>query len=985
MARYCDILTVDDELTLVATDGSLLSLIRIEGSRVMVGEDEYQATCTAIANLLKAYQTSPGHPLQWVYSRSDENLASSIAAMYEPSVAAAKRLNIDMTDINGERIERMSSLCRTESNVLVLWTTSQSLAPHELAQAEKIRMEWLKGQPPLNIQEAQQPGMVIEQLRVLHSSLRNTILSEFDNLDIYAMPMKATEALLVARQCIAPDVTPSRWLPNIPGGVPIRRIIREIANGEITGSIWPALGNQLMVTDAERVGGARSAITRIGNRLYGTVVMTLGPETEQPFQELFSHLGANCPYRASFRLTGDAPAIIDLKSFWSSMLAITNKTTSLLHQNTSALSDYIAKGGHAVRLQCSITTWVDNRDENLLEQRLAYVNRCFQQWGVCGAREERGDPTQAVCETIPGLNLRAYTAPEGLPPSSRAALLLPHGRPAAAYSSGSVVFRTADGKPWPWSPGASDQLTAIDIFYGGPGSGKSALQNTINLALVTDPRNEDLPRVTNIDIGPSGTGAIDEIRAALGPEREHLAIYARLQNSVDFAINILEPSLLGCSRLLPTERDAAANFITLLVTPIGQKAPHSEIGALVVMAIDMAFDHLVRLEPRVYTRGRNVMVDAAILTHRVMIDDQTTWWEIRDDLFNKGATREALKAQSYAVPLIPDLISVVRNDPSIESLYGSVPAHQSGGESLIDYFCRRLVETCANYPILTEATRFETGEARIMVLDLDAVAKGTGAAAERQIGIMYNLAMKAGVSHLYINKDDVSYVDETYRVYQAKRINSLRNEANMRVCFGEFHRMGGQEACIAQIMLYAREGRKWGVQLAADSQLLSDFPDDLVKLATNIFIMEGGDAETIRNIGDRFGLNSTAREAMKRLRGPTERGAPFLLYMKTKAATYSLLLYSSPGPRELWLHSTTPTDVAIRNWLYEDSISRGKDRRWVRNVLALRFPNGSAKKEYEALAIRRHELSDDDGVSAELVVMMAKDAIDYVDKHNRII
>jgi intracellular multiplication protein IcmB len=542
------------------------------------------------------------------------------------------------------------------------------------------------------------------------------------------------------------------------------------------------------------------------------------------------------------------------------------------------------------------------------------------------------------------------------------------------------VFRTADGKPWPWSPGASDQLTSIDIFYGGPGSGKSALQNTINLALVTDPRNEFLPRITNIDIGPSATGFIDEMRAALGPEREHLALYARLQNTPEYAINILEPALLGCSRLLPTERDAAANFVTLLVTPVGEKAPHSEIGALVVRAIDATFDYFVRLEPRNYTRGREPLVDTAIFKHQLNIDDQTTWWEVRDDLFAVGATREALRAQTYAVPLVPDLISAVRNDPSISSVYGRVPAHQAGGESLLDYFCRRLTDACAMFPILTEPTRFETGEARLIVLDLDAVAKGTGATAERQIGIMYNLAMKAGVSHLYINKDDVAYVDEPYRAYQAKRINALRNEANMRVCFGEFHRMGSQDACIAQVMLYAREGRKWGVQLAMDSQLLSDYPDDLIKLATNVFIMEGGDAETIRSVGHRFGLNSTAMEAMKRLRGPTERGAPFLLYMKTKAATYSLLLYSSPGPRELWLHSTTPTDAAIRNWLYDDAVKRGKDRRWARNVLAIAYPKGSAKKEYEALAMRRHDLaSDEDGTSIELIEIMAKNAIDRVD------
>lgn len=980
MARYCDILSVDDELTLISDNGSLLSLIWIDGSRVMVAKDEYYKTCDAISNLLKSYQSSPGHPLQWVFSRTDENMESSIASMYAASVATAKRIGLDMSDINDERISRMRELCRNEYNVLAIWTTPDALSPHERTIAEKNRLKWLKSQKPLNIQEAQQPGMVMESLRVLHSSLRDTILSEFDTQNIMARPMHVNEVLLLDRQCIAPDVTPFNWRANIPGGVPLRRVVREVAKDEISGAVWPALSRQLMISDAERIGGPRSATVRMGHRLYGTVVMTLGPETELPFQELFRLLGRDCPYRVSYRMTGAAAELISIKTFWSSLLAVTNRQTGQLYSNLKGMNEYMKEGGHAVRLQVSITTWTNNLDEDELTRRLAFVNRSLQQWGVCAGREERGDPTQAVCETVPGLNIRAYTPPEALPPTEQAALMLPHGRPAAPYSAGSVPFRTSCGKPWPWSPGASDQLTAIDLFYGGPGSGKSALQNTINLALVTDPRNESLPRITNIDIGPSATGFIDEVRAALGSEREHFALYARLQNTPDYAINILEPTLLGCSRLLPTERDAAVNFITLLVTPLGEKAPHSEIGALVIRAIDAAFDNFVRLEPRSYTRGRDPLVDAAIAKHQPLIDDQTTWWEIRDDLFAAGATREARRAQTYAVPLVPDLIGAVRNDPSISSVYGKVSAGGGGKETLLDYFCRRLTDACAMYPILTQPTRFETGEAKLIVLDLDAVAKGTGAAAERQIGIMYNLAMKAGVTHLYVNKDDIDYVDEPYRDYQAKLINALRNEANMRVCFGEFHRMGGQDSCLAQILLFAREGRKWGVQLAMDSQLLTDYPENLIKLATNVFVMEGGDAETIRSVAERFGLNDTAKEAMTRLRGPTERGAPFLLYMKTKQAVYSLLLYSSPGPRELWLHSTTPTDTAIRRWLYDYADLRGLGRRWARNALAIAYPRGTAKKEYEALATRRHDLAmDEDGSSIELIEIMAKNAIELVD------
>ena len=39
---YCDIHTADSKNTLVATDGSLLSVVKIDGVKALVGQEEYE-------------------------------------------------------------------------------------------------------------------------------------------------------------------------------------------------------------------------------------------------------------------------------------------------------------------------------------------------------------------------------------------------------------------------------------------------------------------------------------------------------------------------------------------------------------------------------------------------------------------------------------------------------------------------------------------------------------------------------------------------------------------------------------------------------------------------------------------------------------------------------------------------------------------------------------------------------------------------------
>ena len=85
-----------------------------------------------------------------------------------------------------------------------------------------------------------------------------------------------------------------------------------------------------------------------------------------------------------------------------------------------------------------------------------------------------------------------------------------------------MMFRTKDGKLWPYQPGSSKQLGWVNVIVGMPGSGKSVLMNSTNLGVILTRQsgrsrsNEGLlPRVSIIDVGPSSSGLISLIRDAL--------------------------------------------------------------------------------------------------------------------------------------------------------------------------------------------------------------------------------------------------------------------------------------------------------------------------------------------------------------------------------------------------------------------------------------------------------------------------------------
>jgi intracellular multiplication protein IcmB len=329
-------------------------------------------------------------------------------------------------------------------------------------------------------------------------------------------------------------------------------------------------------------------------------------------------------------------------------------------------------------------------------------------------------------------------------------------------------------------------------------------------------------------------------------------------------------------------------------------------------------------------------------------------WEVTDALYSAGFTHEAMMAQRYAMPLLADAASICRSS-SIEDLYGKITAPT--GESLINSFSRMVSAAVREYPILSRITSFDIGDARIVSLDLDEVAKSGGDAADRQTSVMYMLARYVLARHYYLTEESMGNIPDQYKTYHKDRTAEIREDPK-RIVYDEFHRTSKSQAVRDQVIIDMREGRKWKVQISLLSQSVDDFDPVMIDFATSIYIMDAGPSQAIEKTCKIFGLSETARNALRnRVHGPRQGGATFLAQFATKIGVNVQLLTLTLGPIELWAFSTTAEDAAVRNQLYRH-IGPSETRRFLANL----FPNGTVTKE---LSIRLDALKQEGGFIEE--------------------
>ena len=968
MDSFCFLETgISDTPHIVAADGSLVSIVRVDGVKKMIGPDDLPDVVNNMTLKLSSYFGTTGHAMQVWFARDPDASKNLVSRLNRPARNVARNLNLELDDLFDEREQHLTKFITWEGCYIALWTRPAILTKTEL---DNIKKE--NRRPPLWPQaiDTQSIFQASQQLATRHDAFVSSIVSDFHEINLRCEALEAHEGISAIRGSIYPDLQSSDWRPVLPGDFIFPRN-PSWNEKDVSHLFAPRLQDQLFSKGSEVLS---PRIVRVGSYNFASLDMTVGPQEIRPFSELLNRMIMNgeFPWRVSFLVEGNGlSGAMSIKNTLASIVGFTNSENLQIKDAIRSLQQMKQEGEIIARYRVSFSTWAPSDQIRILEERASQLQRAVESWGYCGVSSSTGDPLAANFSSVLGLDI-ASTAPAGAPPLREALYMMPWNRDASPWEKGSVLFRTPDGRPWPYEPGSSLQSTFIDLIFAPPGYAKSVFLNTTNLALCLSPTatsgsgGAQLPRIAIIDIGPSSSGLISLIKESLPANRRHEAQYRRLRMIKDHAINCFDTQL-GCRKPLPLERAFLVNFLSILGTPVGETKPPSGLSDLVGMVVDELFDSFDdrsrKGNPRLYTVGEDDSLDRALEKHNLLVEPEETWWGIVDKFFQIGDFHHAGLAQRHAVPRLEDLNVVVRKSQVVD-VYGS--AKTATGESLIDVFQRMISSALREYPILTLPTKFDIGESRVVSLDIDEAAPRGGGPADKQTALVYMLARFILARDFYLNEEVTSMIPDDYKEFHLKRIKNLR-ETPKKIVLDEFHRTRSSPMVREQVMIDLREGRKWGVHVALASQLLDDFDDAMVDVATGVWIMGTGTERAANKASEVFGLSPAAQRVIRsQLNGPGPKGAPFLALLNLKDGRHEHLLVNTLGPMELWSFSTTAEDAALRNRLYQEIGPIEARKR-----LANRFPGGSAKSEIERRIIRKAEMGasneDPEGIIEELV------------------
>lgn len=949
--------TADDDMTLAAMDGSLVSYLRIDGSRQIIGEEEYKFLIDASTTKIGSRFDRQGHALQVYFVRDPARVRTKLESLIKSSRITATNTGLEIDDLLEERVKNLSTILSHEECYFVLWTRPSSMTKSELERTAKEKRE--QNKKWVNAGYGQNPLAGLEALRNRHKSYVTSIQAALDELGVRAEQLSAHEALQAVRNNLFPQRAGEAWKACLPGDpIPARAPMSPVDLSDI---VWPPLRSQISIGDARIMDGS---VVQIGDTNWAGADMTLGPMVASPFPMLLNRLyDAKVPFRISFMIEGGGGHSLSAKSLIATLMSVTNALNRQIKYSLEGLQ-VLARSEPVVKLRVSFATWAPRDNPNLVKDRLSILLQSVESWGYVQVSDASGDPLDCVMASAMGIHC-AGTAPIGIAPMREVMKLLPWQRPSSPFNQGAILLRTPDGKAWPYQTGSSLTTTWFDLIFAQPGAGKSVLMNTLNFGTILSPGLTRLPYVAIIDIGPSSSGLISLIKEALPPERQNEAAYYRLQMARQYAINPFDTQL-GCRYPLIDERSYLAELLLLLCTPPGHEKPYDGMQQLAGLVVDEMYrwrdDNAANAEPRPYLPRLDAAVDEALLKHNIQLPPDPYWWDVVEKLFELGDIANASLAQRHAVPTLSDSITASRR-PQIRALLEETSIGSSA-ESIINAFERMITSAVREYPILSSVTQFEITDARVCSLDLMDVAPQGDDTADRQTSIMYMLARHAMIRNWWVGQESLNFIPERFRAYHEAKLQDLA-ETPKRLCLDEFHRTSNSASVRAQIVRDVREGRKRGVQIVLASQLLDDFDKDMVDLATGVWVLGAAVSDkAVDEVRDRFGLSESARNVIRyRLTGPRASGAPALFILGTNEGRYEQHLINTLGPIELWAFSTSAEDVAIRNRLYQ-RLGAGR----ARQMLAQVFPGGSARSEIRRRVLARSNAGETRGAASSAVI-----------------
>lgn len=938
---FVTLLGGDDEYLVDAND-NLVSFISVYGAMKHVGEAEREAIVDGFERSFSTLLKEPGHTIE-VCWRGDPSASPLIVDEFVADLGeGAVKAGLEVPELLDGKRSILKDRVLFEHCIIAFWTKAKVLNTAERRSDALERNRRIGAQKVLH---GLRPITGLRKLQIKHRAAADAFVEQCEKQGILARRISTKQGLCQAREMLYPNLTGSGWQPVYPGEGGWDTVEERADPDDASGHFPPRLAEQMTPIGAADIN---NYIVEIGGYIFSYLNMVYGSSHHADFSELVkivNRTGNSIPWRILWRIEGGVKDR-ELDRVLASVLEKTNAINGLILENLKAAEEYHKKGIARVYFSASICTWApaDRRDQ--LDAQISQLQRAVGNWAGIQVAADTKDPLQGVYSSVPAMAEKTVLR-KAKPRAADAFRFLPIMRPGSPWSRGSIMFHTPDGRPFYYEMGSSKQTAWFDIIIGQQGSGKSALVNGLNLAAALDFAREgsanELPQIGIIDIGYSSRGLIECIRDGLPENRKHEAKYIRWQNDNAHAVNVFDTPL-GLREPLPVQLDFLKNFVCAVLGVFGSNG-EDILRDIVSSVVEEAYRQTGdRVSQKTYEPGLVENVDKLLANIGKELPAKASWYEVVDVLFEEGFHYEALLAQRYAVPTLGELAEAAHSDRVRDGYENAL----IGQERAIDTFTRKLDRAVTNYKVLSKETQFEIRDTSVVSLDLSEVTAGSGELRKQRIEVMYLAARQLIGGEYYLVEEDFSTVDERYRRFHQERIRKLGRKKK-RLVYDEFHLTEGAQAVQQQLENDVRVGRKYDVQVALVSQLITDFSDDLLSLARSFFVCSSGGDKGLEAIRATLNLAEAAATIIRtRLNGPSRtEGAPFYGIFNTSDGRFEHLLVHSMSSQELWAMTTKRKDVEFKREL-ERKV--GRRRAW--SLLCHHFPGGSAQERLETVTAR---------------------------------
>lgn len=352
---YCDLETADSPTDLVDHDGSLISVLQVDGITALAGTEEFTRLVEGLTNTFQPAMGRPGHALQVYFSHDKQNIKKAIGDIYAPAEATQKRLGLNLDDLFNERVNYLSQYCSEEKVYFVLITRPFNLPSDQLKAASKAKLKMIRESKNPPFSNTQTIYAAIPELRDTHSAYVRSVLNDLDSLNVIAKLLEVHAAVHAIRMTADPDFTADEWRATLPGDmIPVREL--NNFEGDASDLLWPSLAKQVIPRDAQIID---RRTVQVGDKIYSSAYIDLFPKDVRPFVTLFSRiLPTHIPWRISFLMESEGLSTIKLKGLLASILSFSSVNNRLISDAVNLLKYVNVNTDEAViRLRVIATTW----------------------------------------------------------------------------------------------------------------------------------------------------------------------------------------------------------------------------------------------------------------------------------------------------------------------------------------------------------------------------------------------------------------------------------------------------------------------------------------------------------------------------------------------------------------------------------------------------------------------------------------------------